>query len=215
MSQKIGISVIAAGGRSQMVVKNLLRDGERVKIISVFDPNKKQAAAACAAWGQSDIKICDSVQDAINQKGVEWVMIFSPNAFHREQIVGSFAAGKNVFSEKPLATSIEDCKLIYDAHIKSGRQFATGFVLRYAPIYRKVKEILDSGSLGRILSIDTNENIAPDHGAYIMKNWRRHQRLAGPHILEKCCHDLDLINWFTGSIASKVASVRGARLLCP
>ncbi len=214
-NKTIGVAVIATGGRSSMVVKNLLRDGKQVRIRSVYDPDRKLAAETVAGWEQPGIRICESYQDAISTGDVDWVMVFSPNAFHKEHIIAAFSAGKNVFTEKPLATKIEDCKTIYEAHQKSGLQFATGFVLRYAPIYRKAKELIDTGYLGRILSIDANENISPAHGSYIMKNWRRHTAIAGPHILEKCCHDLDLINWFTGSIPSKVAAFGGLDFFIP
>jgi predicted dehydrogenase len=104
---------------------------------------------------------------------------------------------------------------MHDPHQASGRLFATGFVLRYAPLYRKVRGLLDEGLLGRVLSIDANENIAPDHGGYIMTNWRRQTGLAGPHVLEKCCHDLDLLNWFSNSLPARVASFGGRDFFVP
>jgi len=211
----IGVAVIAAGNRSRYVVKNLLRDGETVQIKAVYDPDKKLAADTAKFWAQPDIRVCETYQDAIATPGVEWVMIFSPNAFHKEHILAAFSAGKHVFAEKPLATKIEDCQAIFNAHQKAGVQFATGFVLRYAPIYRKTKELIDGGKIGKILSVDANENITPDHGGYIMTNWRRYTKFAGPHILEKCCHDLDLINWFTGSIPTRVAAFGGLDFFVP
>jgi len=214
--KEIGVAVIAAGNRSRYVVKNLLRDGENVRIKAVYDPDRNLAEETVKNWwGGQPVAICETYQQAINTPGVDWVMIFSPNAFHKEHIIASFEAGKHVFSEKPLATKIDDCQAIFDAHQKSCLIFATGFVLRYSTIYRKAKELIDSGKIGRILSIDANENIAPDHGGYIMANWRRLTKLAGPHILEKCCHDLDLINWFAGSIPSKVAAFGGLDFFVP
>ena len=94
------------------------------------------------------------MKEAVAFPGVEWVMVFSPNAFHGEAILEGFRMGKNVFSEKPLATTLEDCRAVYDAWRASGKLFATGFVLRYSPVYRKAKELLDSGSFGRLLSVD-------------------------------------------------------------
>jgi len=203
--QEIGVAVIATGSRSRNVVTHLLEDGETVSVKSVHDPDTALAERAVEEWG-GGARICASYQEAIDTVGVDWVMVFSPNSFHREHIIAAFDAGKSVFSEKPLATTIDDCRAIHDSFTKSGLTFATGFVLRYAPLCRRIKQEIDAGTIGRILSIDGNENIAPAHGAYIMRNWRRLVELSGPHILEKCCHDLDLINWFVGSVPSRVAA---------
>lgn len=206
-SGKIKVAVIGNGKRGRYVVGNLLRDsGRQVEIAAVYDPDVEQCRDVIGHWATPDAKICGSYAEAIAAPGVEWVMIFSPNAFHKEQILAAFAAGKHVFSEKPLATSIADCEEIYAAHRKSKLRFMTGFVLRYAPIYRKAKELLSSGAFGKILSIDANENITYAHGGYIMMNWRRKTELAGPHMLEKCCHDLDILNWLIDSLPSKIAA---------
>lgn len=203
----IKVAVIGNGARGRGVTANLLRDsGNNVKVVSAYDPDKEVSRRAIEHWKSPDAKICDSYEEAINAPGVQWVMVFSPNAFHKEHILAAFAAGKHVFSEKPLATSIEDCQEIFDAHQKCGLTFMTGFVLRYSKIYRKAKELLSSGQLGKILSVDANENIAPAHGGYIMTNWRRLRKYSGPHILEKCCHDLDLLNWLINSLPSKIAA---------
>ena len=206
-NKKINVAVIAAGGRAITVVGHLLEDSNwNVNISAIYDPDPKRMDTFCERLKVTGAKRCSSSAEAVNAPGVEWVMVFSPNAFHKEQVLEAFAAGKHVFSEKPLATKIEDCQEIFTAHQASGKLFATGFVLRYAPMYRKAKEILDSGKLGRIMSIEANENIPPYHGGYIVCNWRRDSKISGPHILEKCCHDLDLINWFCGSLPSQVAS---------
>jgi predicted dehydrogenase len=215
-TKMINVAVISAGGRGCGVTNNLLRDSDgNVKVAAVFDPDKKQCEKAVELWHSPETAICETYQEAINTPGVDWVLVFSPNAFHKEHILAGFAAGKHVFSEKPLATSIEDCQEIFEAHRKSGLLFATGFVLRYSKLYRKAKELITSGKLGKVLSIDANENIAPDHGGYIMTNWRRLSKFAGPHILEKCCHDLDLINWFCDSLPSKIAAFGGLDYFIP
>lgn len=212
----INIAIIGAGERGRGVTNNLLKDSDgNVKVVSLFDPDKDVAKTSVEKLGEKDAKICDSYQEAIDTNGVDWVMVFSPNVYHKEHIAYAFKQNKHVFTEKPLAVTVEDCQEIYNTHQQSGKLFATGFVLRYAPLYRKAKEILDSGKLGKILSIDANENIAPAHGGYIMCNWRRLTKYAGPHILEKCCHDIDLLNWFCESIPSKVASFGGLNFFIP
>ena len=204
---KIGVAVIGCGMRSKYTVGNLLRDSDNnVEVLSVYDPLDGIVEEALDLWkiDRAKCRKCSSSLDAINTEGVDWVLVYSPNVFHKQHILEAFAAGKHVFSEKPLASAIDDCKEIYDAHAASDRMFATGFVLRYSPLYQKVKSLLDSGDFGKLLSIEANENITPAHGGYIMRNWRRKSEISGPHILEKCCHDLDLIIWFCNSLPSKV-----------
>jgi len=208
----IKIGVIGCGGRAKDVVSKLLNTWQEIEISSVYDPDRSRALDLLSRCKSENKKIMTDYRDVVNDKESKWVMVFSPNCYHKEHIIASFKAGKHVFAEKPLATSISDCKAIYDAHKKSGSIFATGFVLRYAPIYRKAKEILNSGKIGKIISIAASENITPSHGAYIMKNWRRFTKFAGPHILEKCCHDFDLLNWYTESLPSKVSSFGGLDL---
>lgn len=206
-SKKIGVAVIGCGLRSKYTVGNLLRDSENnVEVLAVYDPIDKVVEEALELWkaDKTVCRKCSNSLEAINTPGVEWVLIYSPNVFHKQHILEAFSAGKHVFSEKPLASTIEACKEIYDAHSASDRLFATGFVLRYSPLYRKVKSMLESGEFGKLLSIEANENIGPAHGGYIMRNWRRKSEISGPHILEKCCHDLDLIIWFCNALPSKV-----------
>ena len=213
---KIGIAVIGGGLRGHDVTAQLLGDSRgNVRVVSLFEPDRGLARRVAESWGQEGVKICGSHQEAIDCAGVDWVMVFSPNAFHGEQIVYALERGRHVFAEKPLAVSIRQCEEILEAYRGSGRLFATGFVLRYAPIFQKAKALLDSGRLGKIISINANENIAPGHGGYIMCNWRRHARLSGSHILEKCCHDLDLLNWFGGSLPRRVASFGGRDFFVP
>ena len=215
-NKEFGLAILGTGGRAVGVIDHLLRESHRgVRVVSAYDPDPQELERALAHWEMPEARRCAGYQEAIATPGVDWVMVFSPNACHREQVEAAFRAGKDVFSEKPLATTLEDCRALYRLSVESGKRFATGFVLRYSPLYRKVKELLDSGRYGRLLAIDANENIAPEHGGYIMRNWRRFTRLAGPHILEKCCHDLDLLIWFTQSLPTRVAAFGGRDFFIP
>lgn len=215
-NKTINLAIISTGGRARYVVDNLLRDSDRqAKVVAVFDTNAESIPPALELWQAKDAACCETAEAAIHHPGVDWVMIFSPNAFHKDAILESFRAGKHVFSEKPLATTIEDCVEINQAQKECGKLLMTGFVLRYAPAYRQAKAIFDSGVLGRILSINADENIYSGHGGYIMRSWRRDAEVSGPHLLEKCCHDFDLLNWFVGSLPSKVAAFGGLDFFRP
>lgn len=215
-SNTIGLAVIGAGARARVLVTHLLKIGDgNVRVRTVYDPDRSVADRARVQWHSPGAEICPDYASAIRATGVDWVLVFSPNAHHCEQVVAGFEAGKHVFAEKPLATTIDDCERIYRAHQASGLRFATGFVLRYSPICRKVKALLDTGRFGALVGIEANEYLKPVHGGYIMRNWRRLQSVSGSHILEKCCHDLDLANWFAGSLPRRAASFGGNNIFVP
>ena len=135
--------------------------------------------------------------------------IGSRNALHRDHCIAAFERGRHVFCEKPLAVTLSECEQIQRAHQRAGTLFATGFVLRHAPLYKFVREQLRSGVIGKLVSFEANEHIPPDHGGYIMRGWRRWRAQAGSHLLEKCSHDIDLLNWMTDSVPARVASFGG------
>ena len=147
--------------------------------------------------------------------GVEWVFVMSWNRFHREQVCAAFEAGKHVFCEKPIATSPEDCRAVKAAYEKSGRKCVVGFTMRYSPHYRKIKDLIEAGTVGEIISLEFNETLAFNHGGHIHSGWRRHAANSGGHVLEKCCHDIDMAYDLVRSPVARVASFGGKNFFMP
>jgi len=209
------VTIIGAGARLRDVLRRVLKSGEgRIKVVAVHDPDPLSLEAFTAEFG-SEIEICDREEDAIAHPGAEWVFIGSWNCHHARQIQLAFKHGKNVFCEKPLATTLEDCLAVRDAMNGSDRVMAFGLVLRYSSHYQKLRELIEGGAIGELVSFEFNETLSVEHGTYIFGNWRRLRENAGTHILEKCCHDLDLANWLTGSLPVKVASFGGRNVFRP
>ena len=211
---KIRIAVIGAGVRAKTVLKFLLEYAkDRACVTRIFETDQSNAAAAVSLWGGEErVKVCATADEAINAEDIDLVMIFTPNIYHKDLIIKAFKAGKRVFSEKPLATTVEDCLQVVEAQKQYNGKLLTGFVLRYSPLYRKVKELLESGTFGKIINIAASENrVAEAGGSSIAwkSGWRRSKELSGPHLLEKCSHDFDLLNWFNGSLPTRVAGFGG------
>ena len=211
--KELRIAVIGCGARAAIVIANFLKAARgRASVRVVCDPDPEAVNRRLTEWKAGGAKCAGSVAEAVNDPEVDLVAIFSPNARHCEAILAALAAGKRVFSEKPLATTLEDCERIIAAEQRAGIPIMTGFVLRYAPIYRKVKELLDSGTFGSIVNIAASENRQSWGGGNSMSadyGWRRFVSEAGPYLLEKCSHDLDLLNWFAGALPTRVASFCG------
>ena len=217
--KKVRIAVLGCGHRSKPVITNFLKAaGGNASVCCVYDPLEEAIESARKAWPDQDFRVAASMEEAVSGDDVDMVAIFSPNAYHCEAILAALKHRKKVFSEKPLATNLEDCERIMAAEKESGISIMTGFVLRYAPIYRKVKELVSSGRFGRVLNIAASENREPFGGGASMsssRGWRRLRSESGPYLLEKCSHDLDLLNWLIGELPTRVASFCGLDYFVP
>jgi predicted dehydrogenase len=102
--------------------------------------------------------------------------------------------------EKPLATTQEDCERIVDAERTNGGRTVVGFVLRSTPFYRTIYDAIASGKIGRLVSIQADELVGTVVSSVMNRGpWRRYTRTGGGAMLEKSCHDLDILNWMTAS----------------
>lgn len=211
------IGLIGCGQRPRTVARHLLADAQAksLAITALFDP-----LPAAVELAQREIapeaKVHPTLESLLADSGVDWVMIGSWNCFHADQVVAALKAGKDIFCEKPLATSLEDCVRLRSALAAAPeRKFFFGLVLRYTTIYQKVKSLLEEGVIGRLVSFEFNETIGFNHGGYIHGNWRRDREKAGTHLLEKCCHDFDIVNWLIGSLPVRAASFGGKDFFRP
>ncbi len=209
-SPEIHVGLIGCGAR----MRSVMQPPPGIRVTAISDPHPDSVAAARAQYGDG-LVVHRDFRALLDDEAISWIGIGSWNSRHAEHAVAALEAGKNVFCEKPLATNLADGLRVRDAVRAARGKFFFGLVLRYAPIYRKVKEILDSGALGRIVSFEFNETLGLSHGGYIMGGWRRFRENAGTHMLEKCCHDLDLANWLTGSLPARAASFGGLSFFTP
>ncbi len=158
----------------------------------------------------------EQVDEMLAQTRPDLLMVGSPNFLHLDHVRHGLRAGVTVFTEKPVV--IDEEQTIEMASLL--REYGTdsvlvGLVLRYSDLYKDLRAAQAKGQLGTVTSIEASEHIAPYHGAFFMRDWRRHTRYAGPFILEKCCHDLDIYNSVVGQRASAVASFGGRKFFVP
>lgn len=213
-TSRVGIGAIGFGVRLRQVVGMLLAQDPRIELHAICDPNPDAAKLAREQLG-AEPKVVADYHDLVKDPDLDWVFVGSWNKDHATHAIAALDAGKNVFCEKPLATTLDDCLRVRDAIARSGRTFCFGLVMRYSPHYQKVHELLAGGQIGRLVSFEFSEALEYFHGGFIFGNWRRRTEVAGSHMLEKCCHDLDLANWMTGSLPVRVASFGGRNIYTP
>lgn len=213
------IGAIGCGVRlTDIITKTCLADS-RVRLVAAYDPwepSLDYAREQLRTLGLvHDFRSCASVEEVVHAADVDWVFIGSWNSQHKDHILAAAQAGKPIFCEKPLVTNFEDALVVREVVERTGVEFSIGFVLRYSPFYRRIKELLNEGVVGKILSFEFNETIGSGHGGLIMGNWRRLRANAGTHLLEKCCHDFDIANWLVGALPVRAASFGGLDFYTP
>lgn len=215
-NRSVQIGLIGFGIRLRSVIGRVLAlAGGRLHIAAVYDPDQSALERAGNLYG-AEVSLYTSEEEFFAHSGLDWVFIASPNHLHCHHVTRALNAGLDVFCEKPLATNLEDCLVVKDLLEETGRVFAFGLVLRYSPFYQEIKRIIERGDIGSIVSFEFNETLDFDHGGRrIFSTWRRDFDLAGSHLLEKCCHDLDIANWLIGSLPTHVASFGGLDFFRP
>ena len=126
---------------------------------------------------------------------------------HYSHVMQALDCGYDILLEKPISPDPRECIAIEDKANALGRKITVCHVLRYTNFFTQIKEILDSGELGKVVAIKHSENIGSFHMAhsFVRGNWRNDQ-LSSPIILQKSCHDLDILLWLTGAHCTKVSA---------
>ncbi len=129
------------------------------------------------------------------------------DAMHTESTLALLDAGYHVLLEKPMATTLADCVALTQAAERAGRVLQICHVLRFTAFFSTLHDIVKSGRLGRIVTVEHRENVVYWHYAhsYVRGNWRN-QAESSPMILAKCCHDMDILYWNLGPVR-KLSSV--------
>jgi predicted dehydrogenase len=134
------------------------------------------------------------------------VIVTTVDGFHDEYIVRALALGADVITEKPMTTDAAKCQRIIDARRASKRRITVAFNYRYTPVRSQIKEILMSGLIGDVLSVDFQWLLDTKHGADYFRRWHSQKRLSGGLMVHKATHHFDLVNWWLSAIP---ISVRG------
>lgn len=142
---------------------------------------------------------------------VDTVIVTSMDRTHHHYIVAALRAGCDVITEKPMTTDAEKCREILQAQRETGRVVQVAFNYRYAPRNSRVKEMLQSGIVGEVLSVHFEWLLDTKHGADYFRRWHRDKRNSGGLLVHKSTHHFDLVNWWLDSLPTEVCAFGGLR----
>ena len=217
LDKPVTVMVIGAGSRGRTYARYAEKFPRSMKVVGVADlnPNRRRAMAKKHNIPKEN-QFADFKDALAVPKLADAVVIATPDYLHYEPCMKAIALGYHVLLEKPVSPSEKECRDILKQARKYDRIVAVCHVLRYAPYFVALKQVLDSGAIGDIVSIQHMEPIQYAHMAhsYVRGNWPLADKTT-PIILAKSCHDLDILRWLIGKPCETIAADGSLHLFRP
>ncbi len=209
MTKALEAVLLGAGNRGRDVFGRFaLANPDQLKFVAVADPDPAKLERFGAEHAIPESHRFSSWEALLNEPKLAPALFDAlPDVLHETSAVRALNAGYHVMLEKPVASTLEGSLRVAKAAEALGSVVMLGYVLRYTPFFSTVRNLVQSGALGQIVTIEWRENVSSTHYAhsYVRGNWSRLAQ-SSPMILAKCSHDLDMLSWVTGLRVVRVSS---------
>ena len=198
--------LIGAGSRGTIYANWAHSHGHKIVAVAEIRPDRLAEAGTRLEVPEAML-FTDAKQLFSLGKVADAAIIATMDRDHYGHVMAALDCGYDILLEKPISPDPRECIAIEEAANRLGRKVTVCHVLRYTNFCTEIKNILDSGELGKIVAIQHAENIGNFHMAhsFVRGNWRN-DKLSSPIIMQKSCHDLDILLWLTGAHCKKVAA---------
>ena len=203
-------AIVGVGSRSQMFQDAIeTQYSDFCELTAICDTNEGRLALARSRStlnGQQPPRayIASDFDRLVEHHRPDEVIVTTMDSTHDQYIVRAMELGCDVITEKPMTTHASKCQAIVDAQRQTGRQCRVTFNYRYSPPRTQVKQLLDSGLIGDVLSVDFNWLLNTHHGADYFRRWHSHKANSGGLLVHKATHHFDLVNWWLSAIPVSV-----------
>ncbi len=208
-AKPVTVITIGAGSRGNVYGNYSLSYPDELDVVGVAEPVQIRNDRYAQKHNIAADNRFKTWEDVFKRpKFADAVLITTPDNLHYGPCMAALRAGYDVLLEKPISPSEKECRDILELSRKTGRIVAVCHVLRYAPYFVKLREIIQSGAIGELMSIQHLEPIEHIHmsHSYVRGNW--HDRNATtPIILAKSCHDLDILRWLVGKPCEQIVAM--------
>jgi len=206
---------VGVGDRSRMYSEAILdRFAEVAELVALCDSNEGRLHLRAELAQEFGVTVKTYRETEFEQMIAETkpdvVIVTTRDASHDDYICRAMELGCDVMAEKPMTTDEHKCQRILDTQKKTGRQCTVTFNYRYAPPRTQVKDLLMSGVIGNVTSVDFHWLLDTHHGADYFRRWHRHKRNSGGLLVHKATHHFDLVNWWLSTVPETVYAT-GAR----
>ncbi len=206
-----------AGARGNVYGNYAVKYPEQLDIVGVAEPIPLRNERYAKKHNIKNEDRFTTWEDVFKRpKFADAIIITTPDNLHYGPCMKALEMGYDVLLEKPISPSEKECREILALSKKTGRIVAVCHVLRYAPYFVKLKEIIQSGVLGEVVSIQHFEPIEHVHmsHSYVRGNWHN-SKATTPIILAKSCHDLDIIRWMVNKPCTHIQAFGSLQWFTP
>ena len=211
------IVFIGAGGRAISYCKPLLAEPS-VELVACADPNPSNRRTFLGLNNVvGKLREFDDWRVMLDACApVDGVIITTPNYLHAEPAIESIDRGCVLALEKPIAATATSCQNILDTYLQKNARALVGFVMHSAPFYLQARKWIAQGKIGEVVSIHAEElPHVMTTSVMFRSDWRRFKKTSGGSLLEKCCHDVDMLTWMAGSRPARLSAMAGVKTFRP
>jgi predicted dehydrogenase len=211
---------VGLGDRSKMYTHAILQaHAEHAELVGLCDTNPGRVELR-AEWARQEganpgLYDATAFEQMIAETRPDVVIVTSLDATHDAYICRAMELGCDVITEKPMTTDAEKCQHILDTQKVTGRSVRVTFNYRYAPFRTQVKDLLMSGIIGDVLSVDFHWLLDTRHGADYFRRWHRNKRNSGGLMVHKATHHFDLVNWWLSTVPERVFASGSRKFYTP
>jgi len=199
-------ALVGVGSRSGMYRDAVLKTyAQHAELVGFCDLNPgrlrlAQARAREAAGVDVPIFAATNFDRMVRDTRPDVVIVTTKDAAHDRYITRALELGCDVMTEKPMTTDEKKCRAILDTQRRTGRNCLVTFNYRYSPPRTQVKELLMSGVIGQVLSVDFHWLLDTNHGADYFRRWHSRKENSGGLLVHKATHHFDLVNWWLSAV---------------
>ncbi len=205
---KFTVAILGCGNRGAETYGKLLFREKNFTIVALCERDAERLAHYGRQFSVPEQSRFADEETFFEKRRADLLVIATMDADHVRQGIKALSLGYDLLLEKPISDKREELESLLAAQKEYGGKVVVCHVLRYAPAFVKTAQLLKEGKIGKLVAIQALEQVAYWHQAhsFVRGNWRSREETA-PMILAKCCHDLDLLQYYAGSRAKSVSSV--------
>jgi len=205
MNKELQIGVIGVNNRGKLArMAHKPREGSR--LVAGADPCEDFLRAFGEETGAS--LLTTDFREIAACEDLDAVFIASPDYLHAEHAIACLEAGKAVYLEKPMAITTADCDRILEAARASGAKLYLGHNMRHMPFVREMKRLIETGQIGEVKAAWCRHFVG-NGGDFYFKDWHADRRNTTGLLLQKGCHDMDILHWLCGGYTRRVSAMGG------